>query len=479
MSHAINYTHDATTLKQKGTDDMVEPDRFEGEIFDHIGRKHSNDRAIQGDDHFHRLGWKRLTILLIVQSIALGSLSLPAAFATLGMVAGVILCVSLGLIAIYASYIIGLAKLKYSHVAHYVDFGRLLLGGFGDKLFSVAFIALMILTVGSHCLTGKLALVTISGSTACALIFSVVSAVVLFALAIPPSFAELSILGFIDFFSILVTIGICVIATGLQRTDSATSVWSAWPQNDLTLSKAFVAISNIAFAYAFAASQPSFMDEMHTPQDYTKSISALGTVQMVIYTLTGALIYAFVGQEVGSPAIVSAGPLFSKIAFGLALPVIFISGSINTTVVSRYIHGRIYQGSVVRYVNTTKGWVSWLTVVTIITILAWIVAEAIPFFSELLSICGCLLVSGFSFYVPPVMWFFLLKEGSWFEGHNIRHAILNLIVFLVGICIFGCGLYASVTEVVSYFHIYNMQCDHIDFADFRIPSGFHKSAIFV
>jgi hypothetical protein len=36
------------------------------------------------------------------------------------------------------------------------------------------------------------------------------------------------------------------------------------------------------------------------------------------------------------PALLSAGPLVSKIAFGMAIPVIFISGSINTTVVARY-----------------------------------------------------------------------------------------------------------------------------------------------
>ncbi|KAK2684561.1 hypothetical protein QWA68_016551 [Fusarium oxysporum] len=57
------------------------------------------EKTIQGTAHFHRLGWKRLTVVLIVQAIALGSLSLPGALATLGMVAGVISCVGIGLIA--------------------------------------------------------------------------------------------------------------------------------------------------------------------------------------------------------------------------------------------------------------------------------------------------------------------------------------------------------------------------------------------
>ncbi|KAJ9427685.1 hypothetical protein QL093DRAFT_2094834 [Fusarium oxysporum] len=79
------------------------------------------EKTIQGTAHFHRLGWKRLTVVLIVQAIALGSLSLPGAFATLGMVAGVISCIGIGLIAMYASYMVGLVKLKYPDVDHYVD----------------------------------------------------------------------------------------------------------------------------------------------------------------------------------------------------------------------------------------------------------------------------------------------------------------------------------------------------------------------
>ncbi|KAJ6084858.1 hypothetical protein N7499_004487 [Penicillium canescens] len=451
MSHAITSTYDANVSHKEKNKDMIDFEQSEGEVIDQTDRKPEHALTVEGNERFHRLGWKRLTIVLIVQSIALGSLSLPSAFATLGMVAGIILCLGLGCIAIYGSYMIGLAKLKYPHVAHYVHFGQLLFGGFGETIFSVAFIALMILTVGSHCLTGKLALATISGSSACALIFSAVSAMILFAFAIPPSFAELSILGFIDFVSIIMAIGVSIIATGIQ-SNSTLSTWSAWPKNDLSLSEAFVAISNIAFAYSFAAAQPSFMDEMHTPTDFTKAIGTLGVTQMSIYTLTGALIYAFVGQDVESPALLSASSLVAKITFGVALPVIFISGSINTTVACRYIHGKLYENSVVRYVNTIKGWITWLSIVALITILAWVIAEAIPFFSELLSICGALLVSGFSFYIPPVLWFFLLREGSCFEKRNIRHATCNLIVFLVGICILGCGLYASITEVIAKFN---------------------------
>jgi hypothetical protein len=410
---------------------------------------------LEGEARFRRLGWKRLTVISIVEAIALGSLGLPSAFASLGMVAGVILTIGLGFVAVYAGYSIGETKLRYPQVGHYADVGQLLLGNLGSKLFLGSFVALLVFVIGSHCLTGAIAFQTITQSSSCSIIFSVVSAVILLILAIPPSFAEVAILGYIDFASIIIAIGVTMIATGIQSSNNSGTFnadhapWSAWPKPGLTFSAAIVAANNIVFAFSFAGCLPSFMEDMHTPEDYVKTLWWLGGIQIVIYTLTGSIIYAFVGQEVQSPALLSAGPVISRVVFGIALPVIFISGSINTTVVCRYIHGKIYQGSITRYVNTKKGWITWLGLVFIVTILAWIIAEAIPIFSELLSIISALFVSGLSFYIPPIMWFVLLKEGAWYEKHNLKPAILNGVVFLVGMIIFGCGTYASIAELVS------------------------------
>ncbi|KAI1084705.1 transmembrane amino acid transporter protein-domain-containing protein [Whalleya microplaca] len=407
-------------------------------------------KAATGSAHFNRLGWKRLTIVLIVEAIALGSLSMPSAFATLGMVAGVILSVGIGFIAIYTSYVVGQVKLKYPEIHHYADAGRLIAGRFGYELVSVMFVLQLIFLVGSHCLTGTIAFLNITNNGACSLVFGVVSAIILLLLAVPPSFAEVAILGYIDFVSIMAAIGVTIIATGIQRTDAGVSSnWSAWPEENVTFSKAFIAITNIVFAYSFAVCQFSFMDEMHTPKHFVKSIWALGLIEIVIYTLTGALIYSFVGMDVKSPALLSAGSLVSKVAFGIALPVIFISGSINTTVVARYIHGRIYKNSLTRFINTTKGWTSWLVLITVITIIAWVIAEAIPFFSDLLSICSSLFISGFTFYLPALLWFMVIKEGKWYSKDNLWLSVLNGLVFIIGIVVLVGGTYSSIVDIID------------------------------
>lgn len=218
----------------------------------------------EGHAKFKRLGWKRLTIVLIVEAIALGSLSLPSAFATLGMVAGVILTVGLGLVAIYTSHIVGQVKLKFPEVKHYADAGRLICGRFGYELLGVMFALQLIFLVGSHCLTGTIAFQNITENGACSIVFGVVSAVILLVLAIPPSFTELAILGYIDFGSILLAIGITIIATGVQAGDAdggMSSVnWSAWPKEGASFVDAVIAVTNIVFAYSFAITQFSMME---------------------------------------------------------------------------------------------------------------------------------------------------------------------------------------------------------------------------
>lgn len=436
MSTVTPESHSEKSTNKK---DVGLPDGFVGDV---------ETLEAQGNAHFNRLGWKRLTVVLLVEAIALGALSIPSAFATLGMVAGVITTVGLGLVAIYTSYVVGQVKLKFPEVAHYADAGRLIWGRFGYELIGAMFALELTFLVGSHCLTGAIAFGNLTDNGTCSLVFGVVSAIILLLLAIPPSFADVAILGYIDFVSIMAAIGITIVATGVTFGKSTHVVdWSAWPKDDITFVDAFIAITNIVFAYSFAVCQFSFMDEMHTPKDYVKSIWSLGLIEIFIYTLTGSLIYAFVGPDVDSPALLSAGPLMAKIAFGVALPVIFISGSINGTVVARYIHGRIYKNSVVRFINTKKGWTTWLLLIAVITIVAWIIAEAIPFFGDLLGIMSALFISGFTFYFPAIFWFQLIKEGKWYEKKNLFLSIVNALVFCIGMIVLVAGTYSTVVDI--------------------------------
>ena len=181
--------------------------------------------------------------------------------------------VGIGMTAIYTGYLVGQVKLKYPQVEHYADAVGLIWGRFGYELASVMFVLQLILVTGSHVLTGTIAFIRIVDEPAlCALIWGVISAILLFCLAVPPSFHEFAILGYIDFVSIVIAIGITMIATGIESHGgdnlSASATWTLWPPEDMTFSSAFVSTTNIVFAYSYAVCQYSFMAEMHTPSDY-------------------------------------------------------------------------------------------------------------------------------------------------------------------------------------------------------------------
>lgn len=129
MADQINTTASHGKKHQEPVPDMFDNAAGESAVVDMEKQK-----AAEGNAHFHRLGWKRLTVVLIVEAIALGCLSLPSAFATLGMVAGVILTVGLGFVAIYTSHVVGQVKLAYPEVSHYADAGRLMFGKFGYEV---------------------------------------------------------------------------------------------------------------------------------------------------------------------------------------------------------------------------------------------------------------------------------------------------------------------------------------------------------
>lgn len=376
------------------------------------------------------------------------------------MVAGVILTVGIGFIAIYTSYVVGQVKIKYPQVVHYSDIGALLggkrFGIFLQSVLGVGFVIYLILLVGSHCLTGSIAFETITHAKICAVIWGVVSMILLFLCAIPPSFAEMAILGYIDFVSIMAAILITLIATGIaahkQPGGMSAVDWSAWPKKDVSFASAIVAVTNIVFAYSFAICQFSFMEEMHTPTDFPKAVWVLGIAEIIIYTCTGAIGYAFIGQSVKAPALLSAGSLISRIAFGIALPVIFISGSINTVTAGRYILDKLFRNSTVRYVNTPKGWAVWLVIISVISVIAFVVAEAIPFFSDLLGIISALFISGFSFYLPGIMWLVLIREGGFFQGwKNTCLTLLNIFCIIIGLICLGPGTYGAVQEIADKF----------------------------
>lgn len=375
------------------------------------------------------------------------------------MVAGVILTVGIGLLAIYGGCLSARLFMRFPQLRSYADAGGVLFGGLGPRWARFGFeflgswlVLLLVFNGASHTVSGTLMWQSITGATnVCSIVWVVISALLLALLAAPPTFTEFAILGYIDFVSIIAAIVTTMIATGVAASKlpggAGAVQWSAFPPPDTDFVTAFSAVSQIVFAYSFNTVLFSFQQEMYRPQDAEKSVWAVGVAQITVYTLTGAIIYRLVGFDVESPALLSNPGIMPRVAFGIALPVIFLSGSINLCVVARYVHGRIFETSRHRYINTVPGWLAWIGILLVEAVLAFVIAEAIPFFSDLLSLISALFISGFSFYIPALFWFFCIREGSVFKKENLIDATLSTITLIFGLVVLVAGLYSSAESI--------------------------------
>lgn len=129
--------------------------------------------------------------------------------------------------------------------------------------------------------------------------------------------------------AILVT----MIGTGIEATQRPGGLsgvqWRLFPAPDTNFQKGFLSVTNIIFAYAGHCAFFSFMAEMRNPEDYTKSLLTLQIIDISLYTITGAVVYVFVGPGVPSPALGAASPLLQKVAYGVAIPVVSMASNVG------------------------------------------------------------------------------------------------------------------------------------------------------
>lgn len=91
---------------------------------------------------------------------------------------------------------------------------------------------------------------------------------------------------------------------------------------DTDLFRAFSAVTNIVFAYCAHVAFFGLLAEMEEPRDFPKALVMLQTFEIIFYTVAAVVIYYYVGQDVASPALTSAGPVLKKVAYGIAIPTV-------------------------------------------------------------------------------------------------------------------------------------------------------------
>lgn len=81
---------------------------------------------------------------------------------------------------------------------------------------------------------------------------------------------------------------------------------------------------------------------------------------------------------------------YKKIAFCFAIPTILFLGALYSSVTTRFVFFRLFKDSKHKYSNTVLGWSTWIGIAATTWTAAFIIAEIIPFFSDMLSLMSSL-----------------------------------------------------------------------------------------
>ncbi|KAL2843911.1 transmembrane amino acid transporter protein-domain-containing protein [Aspergillus pseudoustus] len=371
--------------------------------------------------------------VMIAQSISLGVLSLPSSMATLGLVPGCILIIGMGALSTYTGYVLGQFKLRYPQIHNMSDAAELLFGAWGREIVTVAQITFFIFLMGAHILTFSIMMNTLTNHAACTILFCLVGGVLSFVLSLSRRMQEVSYLGIISSLSVFLAVMITIVAIGIEAPDS-----EAHAIRHPTLISGVSASLNVVISFCGHPAFFSFQSELADPKDFTKALVALQVTDTVLYLITAVVIYRYAGAGVKSPALLSTSPTVAKVAFGVAIGTIVIAGVIIGHVGAKTIYVRLFRGTNRMTQRSVLSYGTWVLIVLFLWTTAWIIANAIPVFNDLLNLLAAAFGTWFSFGLEGLFWLHMNRAEYFQSARSI--ALTSLNVFLVGLCCVMCGM---------------------------------------
>lgn len=227
--------------------------------------------------------------------------------------------IGIGILTTYTGYTIGQFKCRYVQIHSMADAGELLFGGLGREAIGMAQLLFFAFVMGSHVLTFSIMMNVLTEHSTCTIMFSVIGLIVSFFLTLPRRLENLSHISSISFISIIGAVFISMVGVSLTNsTPRHIPLFSSPP----SVHEACLAITNIIFAYAGHVAFFTLFSELRSLEDCPKSLALLQGSEIILYTITAIVMYSFVGPGIASPALNSAGEVYRKISYGVAIPTV-------------------------------------------------------------------------------------------------------------------------------------------------------------
>ena len=297
----------------------------------------------------------------------------------------------------------------------------------------------------------------------CTVGFSAIVAVIAFICSLPRTFDTLSKIATFSALFTFISVMLATIFAGIEDHPEGYNTGGpkgllvgpprvlVIPEAGTTFVSAMNAFLNISYTFIGQITLPSFIAEMRNPQDFPKALWAVTICEIIVFGLVGSVVYAYTGTQYNTaPAFGSLGnETYKKVSFSFMIPTLIFLGVLYASVSARFIFFRIFEGTRHKGNHTVVGWASWAGILAVTWIVAFIVAEVIPFFSDLLSLMSSLFDSFFGFIFWGTAYFRMRNADygpGWVKRRGIRGLtgfIVNVVIILIGLFMLTAGTYVS------------------------------------
>ncbi|TGO09902.1 hypothetical protein BTUL_0150g00050 [Botrytis tulipae] len=422
---------------------------------------------------YRSCSWQKTAALLFSEYICLAIMSFPWSYSVLGLVPGLILTAVVAFLVLYTSLVLWEFCMRHPELRDVCDVGQMLFGGrWAWHATAIMFLLNNTFIQGLHVLTTAKYLNTITNHSQCTVVFAVIAAVICWVCSVPRTFSALSWLATLSAIFTFISVMLATIFAGIEPHPlgynpdpnsiiAATGLAGGAPTvtavilKGTTFVNGFNAFLNISYTFIGQITIPSFMAEMKNPADFPKALWAVTIAEVIVFSLVGSIIYAFTGnQYMTAPAFGSLGKkLYVDISFSFMIPTLIFLGVLYASVSGRFIINRVFHNNKRHlHENTTKGWVVWIAILAATWVGGFIIAEVIPFFSDLLSLMSSLFDSFFGFIFWGVAYIRMRRVdhgAGWVSKTSKVGLSFNILIILIGLLFLTAGTYTSVQSIVD------------------------------
>ncbi|KAK6422032.1 hypothetical protein LTR81_005049 [Elasticomyces elasticus] len=439
--HDIDFG-EKDNISSNAIDQPIDEKREANEVF----------KLIEDGVDFRTVSWQRAAIIFLKIQFAMSILSVPGSMAVLGAVGGALSIVGWDALNTYTAVVLGDFRNRHPECHTLADMCARLWGRAGRELVGAQLLIGQVLITAGGIVSVSTAFNALSEHGACTVVFSFVAAALITLFSSVRTFSRLGWLTWFGFATFFIAVFIFVVAVTQQERPAAAPSTGPFELGWTAIAyPGFVAgITASANLFIFSSGSSMYLpviSEMRRPQDYRKAAILTGLLVGAMYLSFSLVIYRWCGVWIATPAFGSAGTLFKKISYGIALPGLVIGIGIYQHVAAKLVFVRVLRDTRHLQENTAIHWTVWLGTNLVLGALGFIIAEAVPILNYLLGLAGSLCFAPFSLIFPALLW--MQDYRSYRSGSGTQKAIYgaHALIVLIGAFMVVGGTYGVAVSI--------------------------------